>query len=102
MALRPVTRKETLSREVCLIAPVTEPLVMGNILKSLSPNDKLLNAINDLAALLNAETSVVGAQVNKRTWDIKEGVDRLEENMSKLLTRIPEGNTSSSVSSFLR
>jgi hypothetical protein len=93
VALQPVTRKETLSGEVFVIINVTEPLVMGNILKSLSPNDKFLNAINDLAALLNAETSVVGAQVNKRTWDIKEGVERLEENMSRLLSRIPDGNT---------
>ena len=44
----------------------------GNILKSLGPNDKLVKAVAEMNVLLSAETSIVLAQVNKRTSEIHD------------------------------
>jgi hypothetical protein len=56
--------------------------VVGNLLKSLGPNDKLTTAVMEMDVLLKAETSIVSAQINKRTFEMKTSLERVEETTS--------------------
>ena len=47
---------------------------MGNILKSLGPNDDLTTAVARLDVLLKAETSTVVSLISKRTFELKESI----------------------------
>lgn len=57
--------------------------VFGNIIKSLGPNDRLVQAVAELSVLLTSETSIVVAQVNNRTSDMQITLDRTERISSR-------------------
>jgi len=89
---------------------------LSNVFKSLSPNDKLRDAAEQLKILLTAETSFLVAQINKRTVEaqntnlqshatvariehvvdtrsiqIQEGVTRIEQRFDSLSLQRPQG-----------
>jgi hypothetical protein len=56
------------------ISPLQTHIAVSNILKSLGPNDQLVNAVAELQILLNSETATVVAHINKRTHETDKRV----------------------------
>ena len=65
-------------------------VVTGNILKSLGPNDSLVTAVAELTVLLATEQSIIVAQINKRTAQMKESISELKTTSVASCTGIEE------------
>ena len=109
MESQQVTLKSNTLREVSS-SSTTLIVELSNVFKSLSPNDKLRDAAEQLKILLTAEMSFLVAQINKRTFQAQNtnfqthatvlcsqaGIARIEHVTTQVDTRsiqIQEGVT---------
>jgi chaperonin cofactor prefoldin len=83
-------RQDKLLQKKYLPTRLIDVVAAVNLLKSLGPDDQLVKAVNELNILLNAETSMIVAQVNKRTFDIQNMMKEISITETQINVRTAE------------